>query len=173
MDRKSSDSHARTTPTERQVDRRNTLKALVAGGVLTGVQALPSRWSKPVVSSAVLPAHAGNSNVQMYECGTVPVFEAFFFEGSTGQFEIELGGSDLPTEAMDGTPFSSTIFLNGVEAEGVYSGQVNGGALLEANGSYDIEAEITNNITATNGSWVFDIGDDGNPDCTIPFTLVE
>lgn len=42
--------------------RRGALKKLLAGGgVVVGSSALPSEWTKPVIESIVLPAHAGVS----------------------------------------------------------------------------------------------------------------
>ena len=39
--------------------KRKTLRnILMATGALAGSQALPSKWSKPVLDSVVLPAHA-------------------------------------------------------------------------------------------------------------------
>jgi hypothetical protein len=49
---------ARNKKTEGKIERRRALKALTAGGALAGVSSLPQRWSKPVIDSIVLPAHA-------------------------------------------------------------------------------------------------------------------
>ncbi len=44
------------------VNRREALKALAAaGGALTAAAFLPGRWTKPLVESGVLPAHAQGS----------------------------------------------------------------------------------------------------------------
>ena len=44
--------------------RRGALKKLLAGGgVVVGSSALPSEWTKPVIESIVLPAHAGMSGL--------------------------------------------------------------------------------------------------------------
>ena len=38
--------------------RRRALKKLAAGGAVVGILGLSGKWSKPVVDSIVLPAHA-------------------------------------------------------------------------------------------------------------------
>jgi hypothetical protein len=38
--------------------RRKTLKKIAVGGAVAGVLALTGKWSKPVVDSIILPAHA-------------------------------------------------------------------------------------------------------------------
>ena len=43
-------------------DRRNTLKTLLgSAGIVVGSQAVPGKWTQPVISSVVLPAHAQSS----------------------------------------------------------------------------------------------------------------
>ncbi len=44
--------------------RRRALKAIVAGTAAAGVLAVFSKWSKPVVNSVILPAHAQATNAQ-------------------------------------------------------------------------------------------------------------
>ncbi len=44
--------------------RRKALKAIVAGTAAAGVLAVSSKWSKPVVNSVILPAHAQATNVE-------------------------------------------------------------------------------------------------------------
>ena len=44
--------------------RRKALKIIVAGTAVAGALAIPSRWSKPVVNSIILPAHAQATNAQ-------------------------------------------------------------------------------------------------------------
>lgn len=47
-----------------QQSRRKLLKTIaVGGGVLTTAKALPENWSRPMVESVVLPAHANGSCV--------------------------------------------------------------------------------------------------------------
>jgi hypothetical protein len=45
---------------DQQHDRRKVMKLLVIGGVATAVM-LPSKWTKPLVNSVVVPAHAASS----------------------------------------------------------------------------------------------------------------
>jgi hypothetical protein len=42
---------------KRNVNRRRAIK-LVAGGVVVATIALPSKWTRPIVESVVVPAHA-------------------------------------------------------------------------------------------------------------------
>ena len=44
--------------------RRKALKTIVAGTAAAGVLAVSSKWSKPVVNSVILPAHAQATNAQ-------------------------------------------------------------------------------------------------------------
>jgi hypothetical protein len=43
--------------------RRNLLKSIAAGGVVTTTAALPAKWSRPVVDAVALPAHAQTTGV--------------------------------------------------------------------------------------------------------------
>jgi hypothetical protein len=40
------------------VSRRRAMKVLGAGGVVAATLMLPSKWTKPVVESIIVPAHA-------------------------------------------------------------------------------------------------------------------
>ncbi|HHD63393.1 MAG TPA: twin-arginine translocation signal domain-containing protein [Desulfobulbaceae bacterium] len=42
--------------------RRKALKKIAAGGAVAGILALSGKWSKPVVDSIILPAHAQATN---------------------------------------------------------------------------------------------------------------
>jgi len=44
--------------------RRKALKTIVAGTAAVGVLAVSSKWSKPVVDTIILPAHAQATNVE-------------------------------------------------------------------------------------------------------------
>ena len=44
--------------------RRKALETIVAGTAAAGVLAVSSKWSKPVVNSVILPAHAQATNVE-------------------------------------------------------------------------------------------------------------
>lgn len=51
-----------STPEKAAAPRRGALKRLAAGGAAAGIlAALPSRWTRPVVESVMLPAHAQTS----------------------------------------------------------------------------------------------------------------
>ncbi len=44
--------------------RRKALKTIIAGSAAAGVLVVSSKWSKPVVNSIILPAHAQATNAQ-------------------------------------------------------------------------------------------------------------
>jgi len=44
--------------------RRKALKTLAAGSAAAGALALTGKWSKPVVDTIILPAHAQATNAQ-------------------------------------------------------------------------------------------------------------
>jgi len=47
------------TPYVRHKGRRDAIrKLLIAGGMVSGAGALPESWTKPVIESIVIPAHA-------------------------------------------------------------------------------------------------------------------
>jgi hypothetical protein len=45
---------------QQQYDRRQVLKTVAIGGILT-VVSLPRRWTKPFINAVVVPAHAAAS----------------------------------------------------------------------------------------------------------------
>lgn len=45
---------------DQRYDRRQVLKSVVIGGVVT-VVSLPRRWTKPIVNAVIVPAHAAAS----------------------------------------------------------------------------------------------------------------
>ena len=45
----------------KNVSRRRALKVLGLGGAVVATLALPSKWTRPVVESIVVPAHAAAS----------------------------------------------------------------------------------------------------------------
>jgi len=52
-------------PEETSSGRRDALKKILAGtGVVTGSLLLPEKWTKPVVDSIIVPAHAVASGTQ-------------------------------------------------------------------------------------------------------------
>jgi hypothetical protein len=57
-----SSSESEDSNTSQDDSKRKTLRnILMATGALAGTQVLPSKWSKPVLDTVVLPAHAGIS----------------------------------------------------------------------------------------------------------------
>ena len=74
MDRKDrkriSDRDRVTLQREPDRSRRKVLKTLATGGTLAGALALTGKWSRPVVDTVILPAHAQATNATT---GTPPV----------------------------------------------------------------------------------------------------
>lgn len=177
---KQSDSGNKDTTVEDPSSRRRTLKKLLAGtGVVAGSAALPEKWAKPTVSSAVLPAHATATGVQLAECNDpvgarAGIIEAAYFENA------EVGWEFIPpaTEADSGTPVDVEIRL-GVEvsANGTaiptsvleYNGVVESGQITGIPTSTPFEAiSETEAFEGGIGSRFevnFDIGNDGTIDC--------
>lgn len=60
-----------------QESKRKTLKTLLgSAGAVAGASALPEKWSKPLISSVVLPAHG-----QLSQCEQLDFEADFFIEG--------------------------------------------------------------------------------------------
>ena len=78
---------------EQNVNRRKLLKSMAAGsGAVIAGKSLPESWSKPVVDSVMLPAHAQTSPSPCTPC----LGAALYCEGS--------GGSGITVDvAIDGT----------------------------------------------------------------------
>ena len=47
----------------KNLSRRRALKVLGLGGVVAATVALPGKWTRPIVESIVVPAHAAASSV--------------------------------------------------------------------------------------------------------------
>ena len=47
----------------KDISRRRALKVLGLGGVVAATIALPGKWTRPIVESIVVPAHAAASPV--------------------------------------------------------------------------------------------------------------
>lgn len=86
------DDHSET----RSPSRRRTLKRLASGGAVAGVvAAAPSRWTRPVVESVVLPVHAQTSAtgcIAPEGCYEVGEFGATLYwpGGGPGPFDVEI-----------------------------------------------------------------------------------
>jgi hypothetical protein len=102
---------------EETSDRRMAVKKILGGaGVLVGGNALPDRWINPVISTAVIPAHASTS-----ACASV-TFEAGADESiEVGNVEIDFTTSDTTLNAVTWeATFSSEDSLNfSLPVEGV------------------------------------------------------
>lgn len=82
--------------------RRKLLKSIAAGsGAIVAGKSLPDSWSRPVVDSVMLPAHAQTS-----ACTTINVTLAFTRSGEAGgewEYEIFLASNlGVPIESEDG-----------------------------------------------------------------------
>jgi hypothetical protein len=165
-------------------NRRKLLKSIVAGsGAIVAGKSLPEKWSRPVVDSVMLPAHAQTSN-QVYSSPLADI-------GMNGQ---QIGGNSLFARLADGlipeadagvilttaiacatTSGSMLEFEILYEGKGAYriSGmlpldkQIASVTLVECPGStvFSIDMQITS-MTPT--EVVLALVDDGAPTFTIP-----
>ena len=63
MDHKTDNNATSEQEQAETLGRRDLLKTLVAtGGAVTAAALLPGKWTKPVIESGVLPAHAATSD---------------------------------------------------------------------------------------------------------------
>lgn len=86
------ESDSRKGPAGR--DRRGALKRIAASGALVSAAvALPSRWTRPVVESVVLPAHAQTSAGNIADGDFFPVEDDDFIE------VLELGENVAPSSS--------------------------------------------------------------------------
>jgi hypothetical protein len=67
LEKTGSDLSAEKTDTNDKNSRRSLLKKLAVGGIAGA--ALPTQWSRPVVDSVMLPAHAQTSDSSVYGGG--------------------------------------------------------------------------------------------------------
>ena len=126
-----------------QQSRRKLLKTIaVAGGVFTTARVLPEKWTKPIVGSALLPAHAvttvtGKTTLTFAFTGGIQNFvvpanvceveiDAYGAEGGQvgGAFSAGLGGRARATVAV--TP-GETLFVFVGGATFTQTGGFNGG----------------------------------------------
>lgn len=122
-----SPGEASTSRHEAAGGRRRLVKGIAAGGgVVAGARFLPGEWSRPVVESVVLPAHAqatGEPTVQAFT-GTVTVVSVGFsgFGSSIMDFVVpraEAGAAAAPCPA----PLPSEICIE-TEVDGDGNGTV-------------------------------------------------
>jgi len=50
----------------RNPERRNALKKLATGGAVVGLLGITGKWTRPVVDSMILPAHAQATNASLF-----------------------------------------------------------------------------------------------------------
>ncbi len=58
------------TPRDKDINRRRMLRIMAAGGVGALTIALPSKWTRPIVESIIVPAHAAASPTGTTGTGT-------------------------------------------------------------------------------------------------------
>lgn len=83
--------------------RRELLKALTLGGGAVTVANLPANWTKPVVNSVMLPAHAQT---------TSPSTCSLLLDGCTLTCDTESGSGDFPGYYMEYTVYTLEV-VNG------------------------------------------------------------
>ncbi len=109
--------------------RRQLLKLLAAGGVVTAASLLPSRWSSPVVKSGVLPAHAQVTPGQFdvvcnpeWDTANDEVFTTFFFSAAATSNGSPLANVDLRATVEAGQASPSSVETT--DAQGVANFQI-------------------------------------------------
>lgn len=75
--------------------RRSTLKTLLVGGGTLTLGALPSQWSKPVVDSVMLPAHAQTTETDSPPTDTGPAPNGISVPATSLSFETRRAPSLL------------------------------------------------------------------------------
>lgn len=159
-------STSRSSSEESVAEKRRTLKALLYGaGAVAGAQAIPEKWTKPAISSVILPAHAAATKIQSFECSGGEFGFSFSAEGN----EVTLTAESIRTEADAGTPVNFEL-----TGEGEISPFVETMGTVNAEGFVDgvelgpfAEAEATGGEAEVN----WDIGDDGVVDCNFETTI--
>jgi hypothetical protein len=129
--------------------RRNLLKSIAAGsGAVIAGKSLPESWSKPVVDSVMLPAHAQTSMLYYYERNTQ----------QTVAIWLEKLNSDrnLLTEVMD-------TVVSRAEAQPGFNDQTDW--CVEVNGNVATITVVNNNSDAM---WKGDIPTDGTLGTPLP-----
>jgi hypothetical protein len=91
---------------KKMLSRRNALKAMVAGGTVGSLKALPDTWARPAVSAVMLPAHAATSGCDgSYDncCGPTNNY------GFSSAYTITNAGGNLNLYGASGT-LSGTVW---------------------------------------------------------------
>ena len=79
------------------VRRRTVLKSLLTGvGAVTGTQVLPEKWTRPAISSVVLPVHAIGTN-PIPNC-IIDGFGAFPTLEGSNEVDLEVEVANLPSD---------------------------------------------------------------------------
>jgi len=139
-------------------DRRKLLKSIVAGsGVIVAGKSIPKNWSRPVVDSVMLPAHAqtsisiNNSNCNFFVAtqSGLPATEStgdiaiLFSNNACSMIEFDSNATGMPADAM--IAFDSDMIFNllwddlGAGSNWTRVGTNIPGADDNANGSYFVD----------------------------------
>jgi len=84
--------------------RRNALKIIVAGTAAAGSLAIPSRWSKPVVNSIILPVHAQATNADAPTAATTLPAQANTNSCTCFEVHYPMWDDSYTTQAFVTTP---------------------------------------------------------------------
>lgn len=152
--------------------RRKLLKHIAAGsGAIVAGKNLPESWTRPVVESVILPAHAGTSRCT--DSGTVTVtFSAVTntLSAATNTLNIDLGFTDedgtydtssgaisinfgVPGGCSGDSSTSGTVLTPEATPSGLVSG--NTSFSYTCNGSEPCEGTITFSATSSQGNGVY------------------
>jgi len=92
--------------------KRNTIKKIAGVGTIASL--LPQAWTRPVVTSMVLPAHAQTSDTEP-PMGADLTADAGFFDTASGTL-IAVDNVDLsPTVSIVDQPSQGAVVINGLD----------------------------------------------------------
>lgn len=108
--------------------RRKLLKSIVAGsGAIVAEKSLPESWSKPVVDSVILPAHAQTSTETFYAIGDTGPGGGIVFIISNGGLN---GMEAAPTDQSTDTQWGCSTIVTGATGTAIGDGATNTQAIL-------------------------------------------
>ncbi len=91
--------------------RRKILKSVVAGsGAVIAGKSLPENWSKPIVNSVLLPAHASTSAANYSGSASA---QNDYGDESLFQICIQCNGSDCSAQVLENFPDGNVYFYQG------------------------------------------------------------
>jgi len=136
--------------------RRKLLKSIAAGsGAIVAGKSLPENWTRPVVDSVMLPAHAQTTCSGTLETTNTPI--VIFISGVTGNLDFAANGNPIATDVpIVGNAFSinTTVPDNNCSTDFTIQGTVNPGTSVS--GSYSFTETCTGETCVGSGTFLAD-----------------